>query len=314
LDRGLLRLRQDTLNTLLTRSAIGLGGVALVGMGFGWLMAERALRPLTRITETTRRVADRSLHERIALTGPPDEIKELADTIDSMLERLDRAFDGQRRFVGNASHELRTPLAINRTLLEVALARPDASPELRQLGNTLLAVNLRHERLVEGLLTLAQSQQALTTHDPVDLAELARFVLDAMDASGPDASGPEVVRTLRPAPTSGDPVLLERVVHNLVQNAVAYNVPDGWVAVTTGHTGDGRVELTVTNTGPVIGGYEVPALFEPFRRLRERVGSARGTGLGLSIVQSVAQAHGGMAAAQPRAGGGLIVRVTLPLA
>nr|WP_203925683.1 HAMP domain-containing sensor histidine kinase [Virgisporangium ochraceum] len=291
----------DALNSMLLWGAVALAIVALIGMVFGWLMAERALRPLARITETARRVAGRSLHERIALDGPRDEIKELADTFDSMLERLDRAFDSQRLFVGNASHELRTPLAINRTLIEVALGRADTPAEVRVLGDALLTVNARQERLLDGLLTLAQSEQELTVYEPVDLADVADHVLDQTPLNNLTLH-----RNLAPAPTMGDPVLLERVVQNLVQNAVAYNVPDGWVEVATDAGG-----ITVTNTGPVVPAYDVPALFEPFRRLRDRVGSAKGTGLGLSIVRSVARAHGGSVTAVPRDGGGLVVRVTL---
>lgn len=295
---------RETLNSLLQQGGIALGGVAVVALGFGWLMAERALRPVHRITETARRVAGGNLHERIALAGPRDEIKELADTFDSMLERLDHAFDGQRRFVANASHELRTPLTINRTLIEVALGRPGTSTELRQLGETLLAVNERHERLIDGLLTLARSEQSLTTREPVDLAEIVGHVADGL-------SFPDLRRSLSPAPAVGDPVLLERLVQNLVQNAVTYNEPDGWVSVTTG-VHDGRSVVTVSNTGPVVPGYELPGLFEPFRRLRDRTGSAGGTGLGLSIVRSVAQAHGGEARAVAREGGGLVVTVIFP--
>jgi signal transduction histidine kinase len=301
------QFRDDTLKSLLTQGGIALGGVGVVAVGFGWLMADRVLRPLHRITETARRVADRNLHERIALTGPRDEIKELADTFDSMLERLDRSFDGQRRFVANASHELRTPLAINQTLLEVAMGRPDAPPQVRDLGQTLLAVNARHERLIDGLLTLARSEQAVSVHDPVDLAQIARHVVE----QGKQGTV-EMVTSLDPAPTSGDPVLLERVTQNLVQNGMDYNTVDGWVSVTTMTRGE-TVELTVSNTGPVVPAYEIPGLFEPFRRLRDRVTSGRGTGLGLSIVRSVARAHGGDVTAQPQDGGGLIVTVSLPL-
>jgi signal transduction histidine kinase len=296
------------MNSLLIWGSVALLIVALIGMLFGWLMAERALRPLARITETARRVAGRSLHERIALDGPVDEIKELADTFDSMLERLDRAFDSQRMFVGNASHELRTPLAINRTLIEVALGRSDVPPEVRVLGDALLAVNGRQERLLDGLLTLAQSEQELTVWERVDLSEVAEHVLDQTPMNNL-----ELHQQLQPATTVGDPVLLERVVQNLVQNAVAYNLTNGWVEVRTEYRPHG-VDVTVSNTGPVVPAYDVPALFEPFRRLRDRVGSAKGTGLGLSIVRSVAHAHGGAVTATPRDGGGLVVRVTLPAA
>ena len=298
------QIERNTLNALLTQGAIALGVVTVIGVGFGWLMAERALRPVGRITETARRVAGGSLHERIALQGPADEIKELADTFDSMLERLDTAFDGQRRFVANASHELRTPLTINRTLIEVALGRPAPPPELVHLGETLLAVNARHERLIDGLLTLVASEQALTVHEKVDVAEIARHV-----TAGRLGKTGEV--SLEPAFTTGDPVLLERVVQNLVDNALAYNVPGGDVWVRTRTTG-AWAELVVENTGPAIPAYEVPRLFEPFRRLRSRTGSGQGTGRGLSIVRSVAVAHGGRVDARPRDGGGLIVTVTLP--
>ena len=295
------QLERNTLNALITQGSIALGVVTIVGVGFGWLMAERALRPVGRITETARRVAGGSLHERIALKGPDDEIKELADTFDVMLTRLDHSFDGQRRFIANASHELRTPLTINRTLIEVALGRPSPPPELVQLGETLRAVNARHERLIDGLLTLVASEQPLTVHDRVDLADVARHVVGARPVS----------LDLGPAEAVGDPILLERVVQNLVDNAVAYNVPDGLVRVETG-TLDGQARVVVSNTGPVIPAYEIPGLFEPFRRLRSRTGSATGTGLGLSIVRSVALAHGGTVDAKPRDGGGLTVTVTLP--
>ncbi|GAA4461075.1 sensor histidine kinase [Phytohabitans houttuyneae] len=299
-------LNRQTLQSLVQWGSLALGGLAVAGVWMGWLAAGRTLRPIARITETARRVADRSLHERIALGGPRDELRELADTFDDMLERLDRAFDGQRRFVANASHELRTPLAINRTLLEVAMGQPDASPQLRQLGTTLLEVNARHERLIDGLLTMARSEQAVVDRVPVDLAEVAGNVLDQTRAPGVD-----VRHELLPAPTSGDPVLLERLAQNLVDNAVRYNATGGWVHVACTREGT-STRLSVINTGPVVRAYEVPGLFEPFRRLADRVGSARGTGLGLSIVRSVARAHGGEVYATPRDGGGLVVQVTLP--
>jgi signal transduction histidine kinase len=302
-------LRRQTLNSLLKWGALALGGVAVVGVSLGWLAAGRTLRPITQITATARRVADRNLHERIALGGPRDELRELADTFDDMLGRLDASFDSQRRVVANASHELRTPLAINRTLLEVALGRPDAPPQLRQLGDTLLEVNARHEKLIEGLLTLARSEQAVADPVPVDLAEIAEQVC-AEAAADADRAGVRLSLEGSPAPTAGDPVLLERLVQNLVQNAVRYNAPGGWVRLACAQDRD-RVRLSVTNTGPVVRAYEIPALFEPFRRLTDRVGSARGTGLGLSIVRSVARAHGGEAHAAPRDGGGLVAHVTL---
>jgi signal transduction histidine kinase len=305
-------LRRDTVNTLLTQGGIALVVVGGVACALGWLIAERVLRPLHGITATARRVAaaaraQRGLHERIALTGPRDEVRELADTFDDMLERLDRSFDGQRRFVANASHELRTPLAINRALVEVATTRPGASADVRQLGETLLAVNARHERLIDGLLTLADSENEVAEQSTVDLRDVAAHVLD--QAATDELS---VRRELRPAGTHGDPVLLERLAQNLVENAVRYNEPGGWLSVGTG-VHDGYATLTVSNTGPVVAPYDVPAMFEPFRRLGgDRVRSDRGFGLGLSIVRAVARAHGGEVTAVPREGGGLVVTVRLP--
>ena len=309
-----LRFREETMNSLLTQGGIALLGVGGAAGGLGWLVAGRALQPLHRITETAQRIAGadgvgRGLHERIALPGPRDEVKELADTFDLMVERLDRSFDGQRRFVANASHELRTPLALNRALVELAVTRQGATTETQQLGESLLAVNDRHERLIDGLLMLADAENAITERAPVDLADVAGHVLDQSAAPAL-----ETRRDLRPATTTGDPILLERLTQNLVENAIRHNVPDGWVAVSTTTTA-GYAVLSVANTGPVVPPYEVEALFQPFRRLhRDRIGGGRGFGLGLSIVRAVARAHGGDAQAQPRPGGGLTVTVTLPTA
>ena len=306
------RLREDALNSLLTQGSIALVGVGVVAGAFGWLVAGRALQPLHRITDTARRIAGAdgaraALHERIALAGPRDEVKELADTFDVMLERLDRSFDGQRRFVANASHELRTPLALNRALVELAVTRPGAAAETKQLGESLLTVNERHERLIDGLLTLADAENEVAERSPVDLCEVAGYVLD--QAKAPEL---EVVRQLGTAPAHGDPILLERLVQNLVENAARHNTPGGWLAVST-HVENGWAVLTVTNTGPLVPAYEIEALFQPFRRLhRERVDGGRGFGLGLSIVRAVATAHGGTVRAVPREGGGRVITVALP--
>jgi len=315
------RARDDTLNTMLAASFVALGVVGIVAAGFGWLLAGRVLEPLHQITATARRVADRSLHERIALDGPDDEIKDLADTFDAMLERLDRAFDGQQRFVANASHELRTPLAINRTLIEVALDRPDASESLRQLGATLLAVNQRNERLIDGLLILASAEQRISNPSVVDLADIARHVT-AESRGTAQGVGVDIRTELEPAPVGGDPVLLERLAQNLVDNAIRYNLPEhGTIRVST-EVVDVDALLSVENTGPPVPPYEVAGLFEPFRRLSttDRLADSadatisRGAGLGLSIVRSVAQAHGGEVHAMPRDDGGLTVRVRMPAA
>jgi signal transduction histidine kinase len=315
------RDRDDTLNTMLIASLISLAGVGVIAGGFGWLLAGRALHPLQQITTTARRVADRSLHERIALDGPADEIKDLADTFDAMLERLDRSFDNQRRFVANASHELRTPLTLNRTLIEVSLDDPQAHPSLRQVGATLLAINQRHERLIDGLLTLASSEQAITDPTLVDLADIARHIVTESQRAASNA-GVDLRTQLGPAPVTGDPVLLERLIQNLIDNAIRYNLPEhGTITVTTDMV-DANARLTVENTGPPVPAYAVPSLFEPFRRLpaTERLAdsadasTSRGAGLGLSIVKAVAHAHGGHIHATPRENGGLAVQLRIPAA
>ncbi|MFF4757628.1 sensor histidine kinase [Streptomyces sp. NPDC001292] len=305
--------RQAALDSLLSRSLLALLGLAVIAFAFGYAMAGRVLSPLGRITRTARAVAGSDLSRRIELDGPDDELKELADTFDDMLERLQRAFTAQQRFVGNASHELRTPLAINRTLLEVQLSDPHAPVELQQLGKTLLATNERSEQLVEGLLLLARSDNQIVERKPVDLAEVASQAVDQVHAEA-EAKGVVIRGECKPAVVQGNGVLLERIALNLVQNAVRYNVAEeGWVEVTT-DVQHGQAILVVTNTGPVVPAYEIDNLFEPFRRLRtERTGSDKGVGLGLSIARSVARAHGGHISAQPREGGGLVMRVTLPI-
>ncbi len=308
--------RQHALDNLLSRSLLALLGLAVIAFAFGYAMAGRVLSPLGRITRTARRVAGTDLSRRIELDGPDDELKELSDTFDEMLDRLERAFTAQQRFVGNASHELRTPLAINRTLLEVHLSDPGAPPELHQLGKTLLATNERSEQLVEGLLLLARSDNQIVERKPVDLAEVADRAVDQVLAEA-DAKGVEIRGERGAAVVQGNGVLLERIALNLVQNAVRYNVPGneegGWVEVTT-EAQHGQAVLVVSNTGPVVPAYEIDNLFEPFRRLRtERTGSDKGVGLGLSIARSVARAHGGRIIAEPREGGGLVMRVTLPI-
>jgi signal transduction histidine kinase len=295
---------------LLTKGGITVLVVGVLATTAGWLAAGRLLRPLNRITSTAERIAGRTLHRRIALEMPPGEVKRLADSFDRMLDRLDGAFAGQERFIANAAHELKTPLVINRTLVEVAMNRPGAPSELLRLGENLLAVNARHERLIDALLTLARAEDALTDRVPLDLADVCDAVVTA---AGPEAERQQVrlEAELDPATTVGDPILLEQLVRNLVDNAVRYNESGGLVRVTTVHDRRGP-RVVVANTGAVISAHEIPVLFEPFRRLTDRVGSARGSGLGLSIVRAVAQAHGGDVTAEPRPGGGLTVTVALP--
>ncbi|GGP84037.1 sensor protein CutS [Streptosporangium pseudovulgare] len=297
---------------LLSRTLLALVGVGILAIVIGYVVADRALRPIQQMTATARRLSGSTLaHERIALKGPDDELKELADTFDAMLTRLNVAFDTQRRFVANASHELRTPLTINRTVLEIALGDPEASEDLKALGRTLLEVNARNERLIEGLLLLARSERELSVRKPVDMRDVARTAVEQL-APVAEAAGVTVSTELQKAETVGDPVLLERCVSNLVENAIKHNLSDsGHLWVRAGIV-EGVLIVQVANTGPHVPAYEVNSLFEPFRRLNaDRVDSSKGAGLGLSIVRAVVRAHGGDVTAVPRDGGGLVVTVRL---
>ncbi len=305
-------LNRQVSDILLREAIISLVVLAVVALAVGYVLAGSVIGPMHRITATAREVARSSdLKARITMDGPDDELKELADTFDDMLDRLAQSFEGQRRFVANASHELRTPLAINRTLLEVALADPDASEDAKELASSLLVTNERSERMIEALLLLARSENELAHRKPVDLAEVGERAVDqALTEAG--QRGVRLFPELGHATAYGDGVLLERLAANLVQNAIRYNLPDGWVHVRTNQSDAGAV-LTVTNTGPVVPAEQVATLFEPFRRLREeRTHSDRGVGLGLSIVRSVVRVHGGRISAEPHEAGGLIMRVTLP--
>jgi signal transduction histidine kinase len=311
-------LRDAATTSLLTQGGIALGVVACAAAGFGWLVAGRVLAPLNRVTDTARRIsaapaADRGLRERIALRGPDDEVKDLASAFDTMVERLDRSFDGQRRFVANASHELRTPLTLGRSLVELAMHRKTACADIKQLGEKLLQINSRHEELITGLLLLARSENEITGRLPVDVADLVVHVVDETAAEAARA-GITVHHQAGEAPTTGDALLLERLVHNLVENGIRHNTgPGGQVEVTSRTRDDGQIELQVRNSGPVVPQDEIPALFEPFRRLpATRQPTAKGAGLGLSIVRSVAHAHSGDAVAASRDDGGLVVTITLP--
>ncbi|WP_345892069.1 sensor histidine kinase [Mycolicibacterium sphagni] len=309
--------RHDTLRAMLVWSLACLVVVGLAAFAFGWVLAGRFLQPLQEITATARRVVDRNLHERISLSGPPDEIKELADTFDAMLERLDRAFDSRYRFVANASHELRTPLAINRTVIEVALEDPDLVEPTRRLAETLLGVNKRNERLIDGLLVLASSDQRIDRLVQVDLAEAAnRAIAGVREQAG--QAGIQISSRINSVRVAGDPALLQRLIDNLVDNAVRYNVHEnGWVHVGVGTDARGA-RVRVENAGPHVSAADVEVMFEPFRRLgndEHRSGTPvfSGAGLGLSIVRAVALAHDGRVEAIPGPRGGLTVEVVIPL-
>jgi signal transduction histidine kinase len=308
--------RSDALGAIMTQGAIAVVLVGGLAVWIGWLVAGRMLHPLATITATARRIADapdadRRMHERIRLDGPRDEITELADTFDGMLARLDTSFDAQRRFIANASHELRTPLTLNRALLEVSTHRPDASADVKLLGDTLLEINARHTRLIDGLLLLARSERELPERRFVDLADVVEHVGGDDEH---DDSGITVQLVAGEAPTSGDPVLLEQLVRNLLENGVRHNVTEGgWVRVETRSDAHGSAVLEVSNTGPVVPAYELGSLFEPFHRIDgERMADAPGVGLGLSIVRSIVQAHDGTVELAARPEGGLVVTVVLP--
>ena len=299
-----------TLPKLRNYYVIALAAMTGLSVLLGWAMAGRVLRPLQRITATAKRVSQDNLDERIGLDGPRDELKELADTFDGMLGRLSAAFASQRRFVANASHELRTPLTVIRTELDVTLADPDATTtDLRAMGETVRDATLDTERLIQALLTLARSEGGVTRRDPVDLADCAR---SAVAQTGADALVRDLaVRpVLDPAPVRGDRRLLERLVANLVENAVRHNVDGGTVEIRTASAA-GRSTVQVHNDGPVVPPEAVPSLLEPFQRL-DRGARGDGVGLGLSIVRSVAEAHGGSVELRARPAGGLVVRVSLP--
>jgi signal transduction histidine kinase len=301
-------LRANELHRLLIEYVVALAAMTMVAIAAGWLLAGRALRPLRAITATARRVSGENLGERIDLAGPADELKELADTFDGMLGRLDAAFGSQRHFVANASHELRTPLAIMRTEVDVALADPDASvEELRRMGDAIRETVDRCERLIEGLLMLARSEAATGREEPADLAALAADCVTDLRAQAREADV-EVRDDLEPAWTRGEPALLERMIANLVDNGIRHNEPAGWLRVST-RSDDARVRLTVSNGGPRIDPGDAARLTEPFRRLDRGAG---GFGLGLSIVRSVVVAHGGTIEIRAPRAGGLEVHIELP--
>jgi len=302
------------LSQLLRQSMLILVPFALLTVALGWLAVRRMLRPVRLLTATARRMSAANLGQRLQLAGPDDELKELGDTFDQMLARLDGAFESQRRFVANASHELRTPLTIMHTELDVTLDGQAADTEsLRAMGQVIRDAVARSERLVDGLLALAESERGIDRTERVDLAELVRPALDHVaDVAG--EAGIRMAATLQPAPVTGSRVLLERLMENLADNGIRHNRPGGWLAILTASHGD-TVTLVVESSGPPITADQAASLFEPFRRLHaDRVGSARGSGLGLSIVRAVARAHAGDATASPVAGGGLRVTVTLPAA
>jgi hypothetical protein len=314
-----MAVRHDALSYLLNNGLLYFGVIVLIGSIGGYLLARQALRPVARITATARQLSTKTLSERIGLGGPDDELRELADTFDDMLGRLDAAFGSQKRFVANASHELRTPLAVIQTELDVTLSDPHAAAdELRRMGEVVREATNRAQRLVDALLALARLQgregQSLELSEPVTLNEL---IPNAVAAARAEAATRDITITIEgePVRTTGDPRLLERVIGNLVENGVRYNVPGGWVRIETVAEGSGanRVsKIIVMNSGVAVLPEEVDGLFDAFRRGgRARTGQ-RGAGLGLSIVRAIVDAHNGAIQASALSAGGLRVEIALP--
>jgi signal transduction histidine kinase len=307
--QGAQHQRDVTLSHLLQYSLITLAVVIVLAAAFGWIAAGRVLRPIHRITAAARVASERNLSARVALRGPRDELHELAETFDAMLDRLQAAFDGQKRFIANASHELRTPLAVMRAAVDVALDDPQSTrQDLREMAADIRAAVDHAEHLIGALVILARNEHGLAVHDEVDLATVAEDVLDtaALDDR-------RVHATLEPAVISGDPVLVERLVANLVDNADRYNSDaqgDIWIST---RTASGGSQLIVANAGTPMSPRDAERILEPFQRLDDRA-SHDGFGLGLTIVASIAAVHGGEAKAHPREEGGLSVTVTFPSA
>ena len=294
------------LHKLFVDSAFALALMAVLSLWLGWVIAGRALRPVRTITDAARDISASNLHRRLALQGPDDELKRLGNTVDGLLARLETSFEAQRQFVANASHELRTPLTLERTLLELALSDPNASIDsYRHTCEQLLAVGEQQEQLIDALLTLSRSQRGIDSRQPVDLAAIA-----ATAVSAADHDGIAVDTALRPARTSGNPRLVERLVANLVGNAIRHNVDGGTVNLST-ETRDGQAVLAVSNTGSKIAAHELERLFQPFQRLDPtRSTGTSGFGLGLSIVQAIADAHDATITTTARPDGGLHIEVS----
>ncbi len=297
--------RISDLHQLVIESSIALAIMAIIAGALGWVVAGRALAPLRTMTAATQQMSEVNLHERLAIQGPPDELRQLADTIDGLLERLEGAFDAQRRFVANASHELRTPLTTVRALLEMVLSDPRATVgTFRTTCRQVLEESAQQEQLIDAMLALAQGQRGIDAREPVDLGELVGDVLVAHEGEAA-GRGVHVDVSLEPALITGDRRLIERLISNLVDNALRHNYAGGTAKVAVRATA-GNVELTLANTGPAVPAEEVDRLLQPFQRLAgDRFGHGEGLGLGLSIVAAIANTHGAALEVVPGPGGGL---------
>jgi len=294
---------------LLAWSGVALAFMVIVSTVLGWLLAGRSLRPLQTITAAARRISASSLHERLALDGPNDELRELGDTFDELLGRLEASFTAQRQFVANASHELRTPLTLERAILEVTLADPDASAaSLRAACERVLAIGEQQEHTIDALLTLARSERRVERHEPLLLDALAGKILDERREEIA-RRGLRLDSELQRAPIAGDKRLIERLIANLLDNAIHYNSHDGWLTVASSLEA-GQVLLTVANSGPIVAPEELASLVRPFQRLgTDRTSHDGGHGLGLSIVDAIATAHGAKLVVHAQPAGGLRVEV-----
>ncbi|WP_327250887.1 sensor histidine kinase [Streptomyces sp. NBC_01244] len=306
IDRTVRAVQDTALRQMVLWSAVGLLVMALLAGFLGWWLAGRALRPVASMTEAARRISEQNLHQRLALTGPDDELHRLADTFDTMLDRLEKSFESQRRFVANASHELKTPLAVQRTTLQVGLADPlpDGLTEVRE---DLLNANREAEQLINALLLLARSDRGLEQTEPVDLTTTARLVVAELAPLAAESGLRLETDARSPMVLPGDPVLLRHLLTNVIRNAIQYNHPGGHVLVRAGAS-----TVSVTNSGPRVPADRVPDLFEPFRRLDGDRTATSGHGLGLSIAASIAQAHHATLAARPGPEGGLTVTLHFP--
>ncbi len=307
--------RSYDLHSLIIESGIALAIMAVLSALLGWIVAGRVLRPLREMTSTTREISAASLDRRLALRGPRDELRELAETIDELLARLEGAFDSQRRFVANASHELRTPLSTVRVLLEMVMSDPHATVAgFREACAQVLEESEHQEALIDALLALALGRRGVERRERIDLAALAGEVAESRAAEAA-ARGVTVVTHLEPVTVAGDRRLLERLVANLVDNAIVHNHDGGEVEVAVAGSEPGGASLRIDNTGDDVPAAEIARLLQPFQRLTaERLGSAAGHGLGLSIVAAVADAHDAELRLTPRTGGGLEVDVRFPAA
>ncbi len=305
--------RSADLHHLLVESAIALAIMVGFSIALGWIVAGRVLRPLRTITTATQDISAQNLHQRLALDGPDDELKRLGDTIDALLARLDRAFDAQRRFVANASHELRTPVTVGCTLLEMILGDPHPTIEsFRATCTDVLESERQQAQRIEALLTLAKGQAGLDQPEPLDLANITEDILLTRRPEA-DHRNLDLDATLSPAIAAGTPELIERLIANLIDNALRHNTPHGKIKITT-DTHAEHATLTIINTGPFVPRGAVAQLFQPFHRLAaDRTTHGEGIGLGLSIVQAIADAHHATIDAEPQSTGGLKITITFPM-